>query len=166
MLRKLVKHISGWVCEGVSCLDHHVAQQTEWGRPTRCGRHHLRGVSGEYEEREGEAHVCTDTSWLNVFLLLSPPKDIRLQVLQPLHVAWCPRSSPGASRPLAVDGSCITGLAHSIVYSFLPWAATSFPGSPAFRQPLWDSPASDGVSQSNKESLKILSICLSVYSTG
>jgi hypothetical protein len=55
-----------------------------------------------------------------------------------------------AVRPSDLDWSYIIGLSCSEVSSFLGWAASGFPGSPSCRWPLWDYPASDCVSKSNK----------------
>jgi hypothetical protein len=55
-----------------------------------------------------------------------------------------------ASRPSASDLGCIIGPSFPEAPGFLDWAATGFPGSVAHKWPLWDCPASDRLSQSNK----------------
>lgn len=69
----------------------------------------------------------------------------------------------GASRALASDWGCLAGPSYSEASSFLDSTATTSPGSPACRQPLWDYSASGHISQSNISLLIILYILLVMF---
>jgi hypothetical protein len=113
MPRKLIKHISVCVYEGVSSDNQFVGQGSEvpgWDTHPMCSRQHPTSQVGHLEHRNRRGKLTTWAILIFLpmvqFFLLTLPANIRLQMPQSLNDdSHDSSSSPGTARPSALTGS-------------------------------------------------------------